>query len=314
MRTRFAPSPTGYLHIGHIASAIYVWGYGRRLGAEIILRVEDHDRGRCRPQFEEALQEDLAWLGLRPDNALCLAGKSPSVFRQSDSEAHYLAALDHLSRTQEVYACICSRREIRAQGSLRSDLSDVSSASPASDESELRYPGTCRARKIPWDTPQAALRLALPSQSISFQDLSLGPQTQTPREQCGDLLLRDRHGYWTYQFAVAVDDLRHGITHVIRGIDLLPSTGRQILLGRWLGRREDAHYLHHPVIVDAAGQKLSKRFLAESISQRRTRGAKPEDLLGEAAFLVGLLPAPRPLVVAELESLPFPPLTKDSKL
>ena len=291
--TRFAPSPTGYLHIGHIASAIYVWGIGAKLKASVLLRMEDHDRGRSRSEYELSIFEDLAWLGFQPTNSDFKYGGS-SEYRQSDSLKTYEAALMHLITTQKVYACTCSRKEI---------LSTMLASDTSGHDAELRYAGNCRNKNIPLDTPQASLRLALPDLDIPFSDLNLGLQIQNPYRQCGDLLLRDRHGHWTYQFAVTVDDLRQGITHVIRGADLLASTSRQILLGSWLGRVQPAQFFHHPLIVDADGRKLGKRFFSEAIRKRREAGEQPEQLLGEAAHLVGILPHNAPLSVNDLTSL-----------
>lgn len=301
--TRFAPSPTGYLHIGHIASAIYVWGIAARLRASVLLRIEDHDRSRARPHFEESIFADLSWLGFQPTNA-ALVKCQPSVYRQSNSASHYEAALAHLVSTQKVFACQCSRKEIQVRMAEEARTMDVPSAfAPAEDDGELRYPGTCRDRGIPLDTPGVALRLALPDRDIPFTDLIRGPQIQNPWKQCGDLLLKDRHGQWTYQFAVTVDDLRHGITHVIRGGDLLASTGRQILLGSWLGRNAPAQYGHHPLIVDENGRKLGKRFFSEAVCKRREAGESPEHLLGEAAYLVGMTEGRTPETLQELINL-----------
>jgi glutamyl-Q tRNA(Asp) synthetase len=291
--TRFAPSPTGYLHIGHIASAIYVWGIGAKLEASVMLRIEDHDRGRSRSEYELSIFQDLAWLGFQPTNSDFKYGGS-SEYRQSDAHQRYEAALMHLIATQQVYACTCSRKEI---------LSTMRASDTSGDDVELRYAGTCRNKNIPLDTPQASLRLALPDRDIPFSDLNLGLQIQNPYRQCGDLLLKDRHGHWTYQFAVTVDDLCQSITHVIRGADLLSSTGRQILLGSWLGRKQPAQFFHHPLIIDANGRKLGKRFFSEAIRKRREAGESPDRLLGEAAHLVGILPHNIPISVNDLVSL-----------
>jgi glutamyl-tRNA synthetase/glutamyl-Q tRNA(Asp) synthetase len=286
--TRFAPSPTGFLHLGHVASAACVWGIGRALGAEILLRIEDHDRGRCRSEFEAAIYADLQWLGFSHDNAELRSGER-SRFRQSDNTARYEAALARLAAEGAVYACQCTRAQIKAASDAAAD--------------ELWYPGTCRARGIALGAPDAGLRVRVPDGEQRFADLWLGPQAQNPARQCGDLLIRDRHGSWTYQFAVTIDDLEQGVNLIIRGQDLTPSTGRQLWLGRRLGRADDAVFLHHPLLKDEDGKKLSKRFLAEAVAQRRAAGEAPEAVLGEAAFLLGLTPKLEPLAARELPAL-----------
>src|SRR5262245_59974163 len=207
--TRFAPSPTGYLHLGHVLDAIWVWGVARALGGRVLLRIEDHDRGRSRAAYERAVLEDLEWLGFVPDVGLpeeLRAGASP--FRQSDCHEIYAAAFDRLRRSQRVYACDCSRRGIALAAG---DVFDQ----------ETRYPGRCWERGL---AEQAGLgvRVAVPDRTEAFTDVRLGATSQVPAQQCGDLLLRDRTGNWTYQLAVVVDDVRHDVDLVIRGEDLLP--------------------------------------------------------------------------------------------
>ena len=279
--TRFAPSPTGYLHLGHVSNAVWTWGVARAAGGTVLLRIEDHDRGRCRPQYERAIREELEWLGLFPDRES----------RQSDDAEVYRETLDRLGRTATVYGCQCSR----------ADIARRSEWEPA-DGKEVRYPGTCRDLGIP-PREGAGIRVMLGAETVGFDDLRLGPQQQTPSRQCGDLLLRDPTGNWTYQFCVAVDDARQGITLVIRGEDLLASTGRQILLGRMLGREHPAGFLHHPLIMNAEGAKLSKRDRATGIRDLRAAGRTPASVLGEAAWRSGLLREPRPLEVSELAGL-----------
>lgn len=276
--TRFAPSPTGYLHLGHVSNAVWTWGIARAAGGTVLLRIEDHDRGRCRPEYERAIREDLEWLGLHPDRES----------RQSDDAAAYREALDRLGRTARVYGCRCSR-------------ADIARRSHSAGE-ELRYPGTCRDLGLP-PLEGAGVRVVLGEATVSFDDIRLGPQQQTPARQCGDLLLRDATGNWTYQLCVTVDDARQGITLVIRGEDLLASTGRQILLGEMLGREHRAAFLHHPLIVNEEGAKLSKRDRATGIRELRAAGRSPESVLGEAAWRTGLLPELRPLGVSELAAL-----------
>lgn len=266
--TRFAPSPTGHLHLGHVVNAVWVWGLAQARGGRVLLRIEDHDRGRCRPEFERSILDDLDWLGLAPHG-------NP-LQRQSDHLARFAERLGRLERAGLVYPCDCSRRRI-------------AQADPeAGGEGELRYPGTCRERRVdPAATPARRIRLdAAPPEE--FEDLRLGRCTQDPLAQCGDLLARDRDGQYTYQFAVVVDDLDQGIDMVIRGEDLLASTGRQLRLARMLGRSAAPRFLHHPLVRHADGRKLSKSAGDTGIRELRESGLSREIVLGRAAALGGL--------------------------
>jgi glutamyl-Q tRNA(Asp) synthetase len=272
--TRYAPSPTGYLHLGHVVNAIYVWGIARALNGRVLLRVEDHDRIRSRPVFEAALLDDLDWLGFSAD-----AGRTP-VVRQSDRDASYGAALESLRSAHVVYACNCSRKDIGGE----------------------RYPNTCRALHLD-DRPGRGLRVAVDTGTEAFVDVLLGAVRQSPADDCGDLLLRDRDGHWTYQFAVTVDDLRDGITLVIRGADLASSTGRQLRLARMLGRTTPPIFLHHPLIMKASGEKLSKSSGDTGVRELRAAGLSAADIIGRAAAAVGLLPEPRPIDAGDVRAL-----------
>jgi glutamyl-tRNA synthetase/glutamyl-Q tRNA(Asp) synthetase len=287
MRTRFAPAPTGYLHLGHLANALYVWGLARARGAEVLLRIEDHDRQRCRPEYETALLEDLEWLGFVPDiGAYAEFRAGPSPFRQSDRHAVYQAHVELLrTRGHHVYACDCTRK----------DLAEVHGDAP---DRETPYSGRCRKRGLT-PGPGRGLRVDLADGAVSFDDLRLGRQTQTPAAQCGDLLLMDRLGNWTYQFAVVVDDLTQGIDLVIRGEDLLESTARQILLAELLGRSVPPRFFHHALIRKPSGEKLSKSSGDTGLRELRAAGLTPEGLLGLALLRVGLAPDPIPVPLVE---------------
>ena len=269
-----------------MVNAIYVWGLARAGQGRILLRIEDHDRGRCRAEYEAAILEDLEWLGLRPDHGTLdefRAGKS--AYRQSDNTHRYQAALERLAENFRVYGCDCSRKDIAGE----SDLPDQ----------ETRYPGKCRDRNLA-PGPGRGLRVVLEEGEELFEDGILGPQRQDPSRQCGDLLLKDRHGNWTYQFAVTVDDLDQGIDLVIRGQDLLASTGRQIRLARMLGRVASPAYLHHPLIRHDSGAKLSKANRDTGVRDLRAAGFSPAVVLGQAAHRAGLTDSPRDLTVREL--------------
>lgn len=287
-RTRFAPAPTGYLHLGHLVNAVCVWGMARAHGGEVLLRIEDHDRTRCRPEFEAALLDDLEWLGFVPDvhpvsTFRAAPGVSPLAHpaRQSDQEPRYAAALDTLLQRVLVYACACTRR-------------DIAQLVPRAPGEEARYPGTCREAAVDANA-HFARRVRLPDVSVTFDDLRLGAVTQYPAQQCGDLLVRDRHAQWTYQFAVVVDDMAHDIDVVIRGEDLLASTGRQWALASLLGRDIPPLTLHHALITHPDGSKLSKANRDTSLRELREAGWSAERLIGEAAYRAGMLPTARAL-------------------
>ena len=289
-RTRFAPAPTGYLHLGHVVNAIYVWGIARAHDGRVVLRIENHDRSRCRAEYEQALLDDLDWLGFVPDEgptAEFRAGASPR--RQSDSEWRYAAAITALELRGLVYPCRCSR------GDIARLVEDV-------PNEEMRYPGTCRDAAVPPDASRQR-RVTLGDESERFFDLLRGPQEQQPSAQCGDLLVRDRLGQWTYQFAVTVDDLDQHIDLVIRGEDLLQSTGRQRALARLLGRRRPLHFLHHPLVRHSDGAKLSKSAGDTGVRELRSAGQSPEGVLGQAAHAAGLVANNRPLAMDDVASL-----------
>jgi glutamyl-tRNA synthetase/glutamyl-Q tRNA(Asp) synthetase len=258
--TRFAPSPTGYLHLGHVVNAIYTWGVARALDGRVLLRIEDHDRLRSRPEYERALLDDLQWLGFNADIG---------PVRQSDELQAYEQMLARLAQSHHVYSCDCSRK-------------DIAAAAPDST-GEIRYPGTCRVAQPSRAADAMGIRVEIGPGVERFLDARLGPQAQDPSAQCGDPLLRDRDGFWTYQFAVTVDDMRQGIDLVIRGEDLLASTGRQIRLARMLGRTNPPVFLHHALIMKPGGEKLSKSSGDTGVRELREAGVSPEDVIARAA-------------------------------
>ena len=270
--TRFAPAPTGWLHLGHVLNAEYVWGglgpalpesEPRRL---VLLRIEDHDRERCRPEYEAGILEDLAWLGYRPD--------FPFV-RQSDRHQLYQRAAQMLIDRGLVYGCDCTRREIEDQ----TTAPRISDAGPRT--TELLYSGRCRDRGLPV-ADGVGWRLRMEPGVEAFADQLLGPQAQDPSRQCGDLLIRDRLGNWTYQFAASVDDFDQGVDLVIRGVDLLASTGRQIRIARLLGRERPAVFLHHPLLMKTPSQKLSKSDGDTGVRDLRARGWTADEVKAAA--------------------------------
>jgi glutamyl/glutaminyl-tRNA synthetase len=288
--TRFAPSPTGHLHLGHVVNAIYVWGIARALGGRVLLRIEDHDRARSRLEYERSILEDLDWLGLEPDIGSFNEFRTGSTpYRQSDASETYAAALTRVRAVAPVYPCTCSRKTIAA-------------VAPASPMHETPYPGTCRSRPLV-EHDRCALRVRVEPGVETFVDALLGPQCQEPAQQCGDLLVRDRDGFWTYQFSVVVDDARQEVDLVIRGRDLLESTGRQIRLARMLGRSAPPVYLHHPLVLKPSGDKLSKSSRDTGVRDLRAAGVPAERVLGLAAHACGLQEAPAPVTARDLPRL-----------
>lgn len=256
----------------------------------MLLRIEDHDSQRCRPEYEQALLDDLEWLGLESDLGTprdYRAGRSE--FRQSDRGTIYERELHRLVAAGLAYACDCSRRRIDEEA-------------PNLPNVETRYDGRCRERGL-GQTAGRGVRVRMDEGAERFVDLRLGGQAQDPSAQCGDLLLRDRLGQWTYQYAVTVDDWLEEVDLVVRGEDLLASTGRQLRLARLLGRTAPIHYLHHPLIQGPGGAKLSKANRDTGIRELRAAGVPPADVLGAAAAATGLLPAPRPVRAADLAEL-----------
>ena len=237
---------------------LYVWGMAGILGGEVLLRIEDHDRQRCQRRYERELLRDLEWLGFEPVNRV---DDRSSSYRQSDCDEAFAHALRRLRRSYPVYRCVCTRKQL------------ADAAGPAT-LGERPYPGTCRNAAHPASEPHG-LRLAWEPDAAAevFTDGLLGPQRQEPREQCGDLLLRDRHGNWSYQFSVTVDDLRHGVDFVVRGEDLLQSTGRQLRLARMLGGVQQPVFYHHPLVRDAQGAKLGKRQGSPAVCDLRQQGS-----------------------------------------
>ena len=267
---------------------LYVWGIAGIIGADVLLRIEDHDRQRCQRRYELELLRDLEWLGFEPLNRLA---ERSSSYRQSDCDEAFASALRRLERSYPVYRCVCTRKQL-------ADAADPEALG------EQPYPGTCRNAGHPASKPHG-LRLAWEQDAAAeaFTDGLLGSQRQEPREQCGDLLLRDRHGNWSYQFSVTVDDLRHGVDFVVRGEDLLQSTGRQLRLARMLGAVKQPVFYHHPLVRDAQGAKLGKRQGSPSVSDLRLHGVCATAVLGRAAFGAGLMPEPRPIHASEAADL-----------
>jgi glutamyl-Q tRNA(Asp) synthetase len=262
---------------------MFIWSVARAFHGRVLLRIEDHDRQRSRAEFEAGIRADLQWLGLIADVD---HAEPMSYYRQSDSDHVYAAAAEQLAEQELIYACRCSRKTIAEN----------------TESAQLRYPGTCAETDVSFsETP--ARRLRIRRDSVPFIDLRHGVQTQRPSEQCGDLLIRDRNGCWTYQFTVVVDDIRHGVNVIIRGDDLLDSTGRQILVARSLGSHATPLYVHHPLIMRPDGAKLSKSAGDMGIAELRRAGATAAEVLGLAAWSSGMQDTPEPISAEQLGQL-----------
>jgi glutamyl-tRNA synthetase/glutamyl-Q tRNA(Asp) synthetase len=292
--TRFAPAPTGALHLGHVVNAIFVWGLARALGGQVILRIEDHDRQRSRAEWERQLLDDLDWLGFAPDLYPTDAYRGgPCDGRQSERDAIYRRVLAPLVARGLVYGCRCTRA-----GQAAPTASDAAATMGA----ERRYPGTCRDAGIPL-TDDVGWRLRIEPGIETFDDGMLGLQKQDPLAQCGDVLLRDRLGNWTYQYVASVDDTVQGVTLVVRGDDLLASTGRQVRLARLLGRTEPPLFVHHPLVMKSATQKLSKSDGDTGIRDLRAAGWAAGHILVRAAELAGLSPGRESMAASDVADL-----------
>lgn len=277
-RFRFAPTPSRALHAGSALAALYGWAACRAAQGHFILRIEDIDRLRCRPEHEATLLDDLAWLGLDWD-------EPPT--RQSERMHHYDAALSRLADV--TYACQCSRADIRqAQSAPHLGIDG--------EPLEVPYPGTCRHAHLPLPEQRGGLRLDVDRLGdgaiVAWHDVMLGPQREDVRTTSGDVLL-GRAGQPTYQLAVVVDDHLMGVSDVVRGRDLLASTARQILLHRALAGdgAPPPRFHHHPLIVDRQGHKLSKRDAAASLRSLRADGVLPDALGAALGRAIGLFEA-----------------------
>jgi glutamyl-tRNA synthetase len=265
---RFAPSPTGELHLGNARTALLSWLWARQADGEYTMRVEDIDLPRVRAGMAERQLDELAWLGLDWDG--------PPIFQSRRTDL-YEDALRRLCG--HVYECFCSRAEIAA------------ASAPQGDEGP-RYPGTCanltrRQREQRRRTRAASVRLRVPPGLLAFHDEILGEQTFDTEQLVGDFVLRRGDGIFAYQLAVVVDDGALGITQVLRGADLLPSTARQIVLHRMLGHRAP-RWAHAPLLLGESGERLSKRDRSLSLSALRDRGADPRRIVADLAHLSGM--------------------------
>lgn len=293
-RGRFAPTPSGQLHIGNARTALLAWLQIRQAGGQFALRMEDIDKPRSKPELASQILDDLRWLGLDWDEGPDVQGEY-GPYRQSEREALYEEALHTLMEKGVLYPCYCSRAELMAVASAPHGLA---SEGPV-------YPGTCRtltsaqrAARSGKKTP--SLRFAMPDKAVHFCDLTLGSQTFPPHAG-GDFIVKRADGIYGYQLAVVVDDAAMRITDVLRGSDLLDSTPRQILLFEALGMKPP-QYAHVPLLYGPDGQRLSKRHGSVAIGSIRANGVTPEQLVGFLAYISGLTDRPEPVAASDLIS------------
>ena len=268
-RGRIAPSPTGYLHLGHARTFVIAAERARQFDGELILRNEDLDPDRCRTEFVSAMYEDLHWLGIAwsegPD-----CGGAYAPYSQSLRREFYLAAWKKLRDTGAIYPCTCSRKDLAA------------SASAPNDDDEPLYPGNCRDRKDArrFEKPAGVnWRFRVPDgEAIKFDDLHLGPHRYVAGRDFGDFVVWRRDDVPAYQLVVVVDDDAMKVSEVVRGADLLKSTARQLLLYHALGL-EAPDFYHCDLVRDETGQRLAKRHDALSIRKLRESGRTAESIL-----------------------------------
>ena len=278
MKGRFAPSPTGIMHLGNVMCALLSWLSAKSKDGTWVLRIEDLDPDRSRRQFADRLMRDLEWLGLTWDEG---------PYFQSERHERYAAALERLCKMDLVYPCFCTRADIMA------------TQAPHESDGRIVYAGTCRARTYnKEDMERAALRLKVPDREIAFTDGHYGPQRVNLSRHCGDFVIRRKDGAWAYQLAVVVDDAEMGITEVVRGSDLLLSSPQQIYLAELLGYPLPS-FIHLPLLCNAQGQRLSKRDKSLDMEALRANFTA-EEIIGRLAFLTGLKPDNAPCRPEEL--------------
>lgn len=277
---RFAPSPSGRMHLGNVFAALLAWLSVRSQDGEMVLRIEDLDPDRCRPEYAETLKEDLRWLGLDWDRE-----QTP----QSRRTAAYAEAFSSLEAQGLVYPCYCSRTELHA------------ASAPHASDGRVLYAGTCRnltPAQRAQKTKAPAWRLKVPDAVRTVEDRLQGPYRENLAQDCGDFIIRRADGVYAYQLAVVVDDAAAGVTEVVRGLDLLSSTPRQLYLYDRLGLQAP-DFAHVPLLIAADGRRLSKRDRDMDLGLLRQE-KRPEEILGLLARWAGLLEKPEPIAARDL--------------
>lgn len=277
---RFAPSPTGRMHLGNVFSALLSWLSARAQGGTWLLRIEDIDPQRSRHEYADMLMDDLQWLGLEWDGKPCWQSQRGDIY------ARYL---QQLTEAGLIYPCYCTRADILA------------TQAPHESDGRVVYKGTCRNLPPGTHTGPAALRMKVPDEGrgiVTFTDGHYGTHTVDLTTQCGDFIVRRKDGAWAYQLAVVVDDSLMGINEVVRGRDLLLSSPQQIYLAQQLGFTPP-RFTHLPLLCNTAGQRLSKRDKSLDMGCLRQRFT-PNQIIGLLAHAAGLQPTPDAVSVQSL--------------
>lgn len=287
---RFAPTPSGRMHLGNVLCGLIAWLSARSVGGEMVLRIEDLDRERCSRAYADQMEEDLLWLGLDWDEGGSHGGPDEPYY-QSQCDEIYEKTFAKLEEMGLLYPCFCSRAELHGVNA------------PHLSDGRTVYAGTCRhltpaqreekARRRP-----PAIRLMVPDEQITFIDGHYGPYTENLLHECGDFAVRRFDGVYCYQLAVVVDDARMGVTQVVRGSDLISSTPRQLYLYRLLGLQAPS-FAHIPLLTAPDGRRLSKREKDLDMGVLRSKFTAPQ-LVGKLAFLSGLIDRPEPITAREL--------------
>lgn len=288
-RGRFAPSPTGRMHLGNVASALLSWLSARAQGGSWLLRIEDLDPQRSKTEYSRLIEDDLAWLGLDWDEGGLDGRGDAGPYSQSRRGDIYSRFLERLNDTGYTYPCRCTRAEIMA------------TQAPHQSDGRIVYGGRCRPVALPAhgaDFTGASTRIYVPDETISYTDGLYGPQHFNLAREVGDFILRRADGAWAYQLAVVVDDALMGVTEVVRGSDLLLSAAQQIYLYRLLGL-EPPRFAHVPLLCNAEGRRLSKRDGALNMEHLRATCSAPQ-ITGRLAHLLGLIPDDAEITPAEL--------------
>ena len=285
-RGRFAPSPTGRMHLGNVYAALLSWLAAKSKGGEWVLRIEDIDPGRSRQEFADRIMDDLEWLGLTWDGEVTYQSQRQDIYE------HYF---DLLRKDGLLYPCFCSRADLLA------------TQAPHESDGRVVYKGTCR-NMSPAHYPQGitpAWRMRVPDETIETTDGHYGTYRVHLPTEIGDFIVRRKDGAFAYQLVVVVDDLMTGITEVVRGRDLLLSTPQQLFMARILRDLEkeeifpQVNYIHFPLLINEAGQRLSKRDKSLNMGVlRKQHSAK--DIIGKIAHLAGLTPTPSPIAPQDL--------------
>ena len=282
IRGRFAPSPSGRMHLGNLWSCLLAWLAARSAGGGMVLRLEDLDPDRCRPEFCDQVMRDLRWLGLDWDGQ--------PIYQSRRTEA-YAAAFRALEDQGLVYPCFCTRAQ------------RLAASAPHRSDGVVLYSGRCRhltpAERETLSAQRApAWRVQVPEETVSFRDQIQGDYAQNLAAECGDFILRRSDGVYAYQLAVVVDDAFQGVTQVVRGSDLLDSAPRQLWLQSKLGLPHP-EYGHVPLLLSPDGRRLAKRDRDLELSQLKERFTAPQ-LVGRLALAAGLLPEGDPVTPQEL--------------